>query len=532
MTNFLQDRTAKANILPRKQGFLLLTANRIYPLKIASPKLHTAHLQPNAEALLRCERALEQKDKGDHEGAQNLMGRYWQGLGKRPNLQGLHPSIAAEVLLTLGILTGWIGSKTQVEDAPETAKNLISESIHYFESVGDQTKVAAARVELAYCYWWKGEVNEARIMLREALEKLTTQGTVRARALLKLTTVEHSAARFSDALRILTDNALLFLKVNDHSTKGQYHNQLAMTLEEIAVAEKRNDYLQRAITEYEAADQQFKLARNPVFRASVKNNLGVVLFKLSRFKEAHKYLDEAKRLTIRFRDKARTAQIDGTRAQVLIAEGKLSEAEAVARRTVSAFERGGHLCLVADALITQGIAVARAERSERAHLIFQKAIEAALKVNALNKAGLAALTLIEEVPDLSPTTLQAAFQRAREWLKDSQSQDVLQRLNKAAGKFVSSIQAELSEEDATEILLAKRSGFHEQILDYERGLIKQALIQANGRVTQAASLLGLSYQALSYIIESRHKDLLKDRSPVRRRRSRKEPTGKLNEESG
>jgi DNA-binding NtrC family response regulator len=136
-------------------------------------------------------------------------------------------------------------------------------------------------------------------------------------------------------------------------------------------------------------------------------------------------------------------------------------------------------------------------RTERAHLIFQKAIEAALKVNALNKSGLAALTLIEEVPDLSPAILQAAYQRAREWLKDSQSQDVLQRLNKAAGKFVSSIHAELSDDDATKILLAKRPNFHEQMLNYEGALIKQALTQANGRVTQAASLLGLSYQALS-----------------------------------
>lgn len=58
----------------------------------------------------------------------------------------------------------------------------------------------------------------------------------------------------------------------------------------------------------------------------------------------------------------------------------------------------------------------------------------------------------------------------------------------------------------------------------EKALIKQALTQANGRVTHAASLLSMSYQALAYIIESRHKDLLKERSPVHRRRPRKEPS--------
>jgi hypothetical protein len=163
-------------------------------LKIASPKLHTSHLAPNAEALLRCQHALEQKDKGDYEGAQNLMGHLWIGVGERPDLAGLHPSIAAEVLLCAGILTGWIGSKNQIKDAQETAKNLITESITYLESVNDVTKIAAARTEIAYCYWRDGQLNEARTMLHEALKKLTTPGNTRARALLKLTTVEHSAA--------------------------------------------------------------------------------------------------------------------------------------------------------------------------------------------------------------------------------------------------------------------------------------------------------------------------------------------------
>lgn len=486
-------------------------------MKIASPKLHTAHLKPNAEALLRCQHALEQKDKGDYEGAQDLMGRFWGGVGERPNLEELHPSIAADVLLCVGVLTGWIGSKTQIEDAQETAKNLITESITYFESVGEVKKIAAARTEIAYCYFRDGELNEARTMLRETLTKLTTPGLTRARALLKLAIVEEAASRYNDAQKILIDNASLFERLSDHTTKGQYHNQLATTSEEIAVAENRGDYFQRAIAEYKAADHHFKLARNPIFRASVKNNVGVVLYRLSRFKEAHKYLDEARRLTVSFRDKAQTAQIDWTRAEVLIAEGKLKEAESIANKAAKALQKSGHQCFVSDAFITQGIALARLGRTERAHFIFQKAIEAALRVNALNKAGLAALTLIEELGNLSPATLQAAYRQAREWLADSQSQDVLSRLNEAAGKFVSSVQADLSTEDATEILLTRGCALQEKLLEVERETIRQALAQANGRVTHAASLLGMSYQALSYIIESRHKALLKERSPIRRR---------------
>jgi Tfp pilus assembly protein PilF len=138
------------------------------------------------------------------------------------------------VFLCVGILTGWIGSKTQHQDAQETAKNLISEAINYFESVGDQKKVAAARVEIAYCYWRDGELNEARIMLREALNKLTTEVDTRARAILKLATVELSATRYTDALKLLTDNQSLFEKVNNHTTKGSYHIELGSYLKKWA----------------------------------------------------------------------------------------------------------------------------------------------------------------------------------------------------------------------------------------------------------------------------------------------------------
>lgn len=59
------------------------------------------------------------------------------------------------------------------------------------------------------------------------------------------------------------------------------------------------------------------------------------------------------------------------------------------------------------------------------------------------------------------------------------------------------------------------------MLKYEGALIKQALAQSNGSVTYAASLLGVSYQALSYMIENRHKELLKARTPIRRRAPKK-----------
>lgn len=486
-------------------------------MKIASLKLDTAHSNANDEALLRCKTALEQKDREDYAGAQKTMRLYWRGIGETPNTGALDLSAKAEVLLCVGILTSWIGSKNQVSQAQEIAKNLLTQSITYFEETKDVIKAAVAQSEIAYCYWREGALNEARSWLDEALKRLTFQGAARARALLKLSTVEWTSGWFREALEVLEQNEPLFRKITNPTIKGGYHSELAIIHRNLATTENRREYFQRAIKEYKEAEKNFKLAHNPIYRADVINNVGFLQFKLCRFTEAHKYFREARRLTVKFKDKARTAQIDESRAQVLIAEGRLTEGERSARRAVSLLRKSGRICLMAEALITQGVALARLSRTAHAHFVFRQAIEAAIDVNALNVAGLAALTLIEEIQELSPDILQAAYRQAREWLATSQSPDIKLRLADVAARVVASIHTELSTDEATEILLTEPGGLRAQLEKHEGVVIKRALAEADGRVTHAASLLEMRYQSLAYIIERRHPDLLKKRTPIRRR---------------
>lgn len=503
------------------QDFFTLTGKGLSLVKIASLKLNSALGNANDEALLRCKTALEQKDRGDYAGAQETMRSMWKRVGERPKTTGLDPSVAAEVLLCVGILTSWIGSKNQIRDAQEIAKNLLTESITHFDSMRDPTKVAEAESEIAYCYWREGALNEARSWLDEALEKLTFEGAARARALLKLTTVEWTAGRFREALELLERNESLFRKITNHTIKGGYHTELAIIHRNLATMENRLEYFRRAINEYREAERQFRLAHNQIFRADVINNVGFLLFKLGHYKEAHKYLHEARRLTAKFKDKTHTAQIDESRAQVLIAQGKLTEAERIARRAVSVLRKSGRVCLMAEALLTQGVALARLGRTGHAHFIFRQAIEAAHHVNALNIAGLAALTLLEEIQELSVETLQAAYRQAREWLASSQSPDIKLRLADVAARVVASINTELSTDQATEILLTEPGGLRAQLEKHEGVVIRRALAEVNGRVTHAASLLEMRYQSLAYIIERRHPDLLKKRTPIRRRQRQK-----------
>jgi tetratricopeptide (TPR) repeat protein len=488
---------------------------------LASPKLDTSHLSRDEEALSRCEIALEQRDNENPQGALEIMHPLWRGVGTRPDIQALQAETAANVVLCAGILTGWIGARNQIKDAQESARNLITESITYYESNNLTRNAAEAWSEIAYCYWREGRINEARIMLHEALERLPPKGLKRARALLKLADVEHSAARYYDALKLLTDNSAVFASIRYLPVKGSYHNELAITFRTIGTAENRRDYFQRALTEYRAAEHHFKLAKNYIYCASVKNNEAVVLSKLGRFKEAHKHLDQARLITVRLKDRTRTAQIDSTRAELLIAEGKFKAAEAAARRAATALEKVGHGCWLADVLTLKAIAQARLGKPARAQITLQRAIEVAHEADALNKAGVAALTMIEEVEHLSPETLQAAYQQAREWLADSQSREVLSRLSAAGGKLADSLCKQMSRDEAVDVLLPKPLDLDQRLLECEHETIKEALAQTDGSVAHAAPLLGRTYQGLSHMIEAKHPDLLTKRTPIRRRSRRK-----------
>ena len=478
-------------------------------------RLEFAHLTLNESAWLRYQAAVKLKDRGDYEGAQEVMRPFWTEFGERPDVEGLNPPMIAEVLLHVGILTRWIGSKNQISEAQDTAKDLISESMTLFETLRDSPRVAAARAELAICYWWAGALDEARVMLTEALKRITTEGNTRANALIFLAAVEWSASRYSLSLKLLTENAALFRKIPNHTLKGTYHNQLAMVLRKLITTENRDNYFRRIIKEYEQAEHYFKLGHNTLYRANVKNNVGNVLRQMRRFAEARKYIQEARRLAVLLKDKALVAQFDDTRAQLLTDEGRLDEAETVARASVSSLRKSGHQVLLVDSLITQGIVLARLGRKEQAQFTFQNAIEVACDAGALNKAGLAALSLIEEIDDLKAEVLGTAYEQASEWLADCFSQGLLLRFKTVGVKLARELQRERPPK--SDLLFNQTLCLPDETLKLEGEMISQALAKVNGKITKAAKLLGIRYQTLAFIIEARHPDLLKQRSPIYRR---------------
>jgi tetratricopeptide (TPR) repeat protein len=429
-------------------------------------ELENQNLSVDRRAVVCCELARELEDKGEYEKARKALSAYWKRIDERPKLAGLEPSAAAEVLLRAGVLTGLLQS--QITDAQEKAKNLISESLRIFQTQRYKKKIAEAQTELALCYWRTGEIDNARDVLTEALSYLATESEVKAKAIIRLAIVELEAAEYDEGLRILTEHALLFQKINNQTIRGSYHVTLANMLEWLWETEKRTEYLDRALVEYAAASYYFERAEHKRYLANVENNLGLIYFKIYRCAEAHEHLDRARRILVGLKDTVTIAQVDETRACVFLKQNHITEAERVARFSVRSLEKSGCNVLLAEALTTHGRALARLGNYGIALSTFRRAIALAEHAGNLNRVADAALAAFQEIG--------------------------------------------IAEGDS----LASGRTFNEakQLLEHE--FIKRALDAAQGSITHAARSLGMSHQALDYMLHTRHKDLLEKRKPPRR----------------
>jgi tetratricopeptide (TPR) repeat protein len=494
------------------------------------------------DAQLRCQSAKKLEDEGNYEGARAALGDLWQGFDQRPQIDGLDEATQAEVLLHAGTIAGWLGRTRQLEGVQETAKDFIFESARTFERLGLADKLVDAQIQLSLCYWREGALDEARVTLHELLSKLPERnGEQKLRVLANLAIVERTANRYREAFRIQTEAAPLLEHSNNHLLRGNFHNEFGLVLKNLAKSEGRHDYIDRAFIEFTAASYHWDLAGNAGYVALVENNLGSLLLTAGKLVEAHQHLNRARALFSKLRDKGSIAQVDETRARVFLAEEHYTQAEIAVRGSVRIFEEGDEKSLFAEALTTHGTTLARLGRYERAAGQFQKAMEVAQQAGAPEMEGIAALTMLEELSGSLPLeAMRESFQSAESLLAQTKDPGVDHRLAQCARTILRAEQergaltkhsksaSEAGNRNSDSVGPAESHAspaepwtgcaLETEVLNYEGHLIKRALEAANGSVTRAARMLGITHQGLAFILNGRHKTLLNVRTPVRHRR--------------
>ncbi|MBA3242329.1 MAG: tetratricopeptide repeat protein [Acidobacteria bacterium] len=482
-------------------------------------------LTRDEQAMLRCRITADFEHRGQYEAAGNALAELWQGIGQRPILKGLPEGTAAEVLLRAGSLSGWLASAAQDKEGQAAAKDLISESITRFESLGETARAAAAQSDLGYCYWREGAYDEARVIYANALKKLTDKDDreLRAKILIRCVLVESCSGRYNDSLRLLTDATQLFEESTSNALKGKFHNELGLVLRKLGTVECRPDYTDRAIIEYTAASHHFELAGHTRYRASAENNLGFLLYLVGRYEEAHEHLNRARVLFLGAKDKGRIAQVDDARARVLLAEGRIREAGRAIRDAVRTLEKGGEQALLAEALTTQGRVLSKSGDFAESRNTLRRAANLAEQAGAVEDAGRSLLTLIEEHGErITEHELLETYRRAENSLKATQDAGTIARLRDCAGRIVSArLTAAPAQQGRSFTDVWANFNLSKAVHEFEARFIRRALIDAQGSITRAARLLGFTHHGtLASMLEGegRHKDLSHLRTPPGRRR--------------
>jgi CheY-like chemotaxis protein len=490
-------------------------------VQLAALNTRNRDLNLAQQAKLSCDLAKQFEKAGEYEAACEALLFFWPDRDRSPRLEGLDQYARAEVLLRVGNLAGWLGSSEQTGRSQERAKDLITRSLEDFSELGSDEKIAEARGDLALCYWREGSFDEARVQIRTALQVLPEEkNELRAVLLIRAGIVEEKTQQLQEALRFYYEAAPLVDRSEDHALQGAFHNGFATLFTRLGTEENRRDYLDKALIEGAAASFHFEQAGNTRYLARVENNLGFLFFTLGQYREAHQHLDRARYLFLETRDRGTAAQIDETRARTLLAEGKVVDAERVVRSAVKSLERGGEQAVLAEALNTHGIALARLGYHARSRALLERAVEIAQTTGDVEGAGRVKLSIIEELGHtMNAKELISTFRGARALSKNSQDPLTLRRLIASMEIVMMSVDPALGVQ--TEALDTSWEGFSlkGRILEFEKNLLERALRDAGGSVTRAAQLLGFRHhQSLIALINGRHRDLLKSRSAIRKRR--------------
>ncbi len=294
-------------------------------------------------------------------------------------------------------------------------------------------------------------------------------------------------------------------------------------LRKLGTSEHRRDYTDRAIIEYTAAAFHFEEAGHTSYRARAENNLGFLLHTVGRYDDAQGHLNNARVLFLAVRDKGSVAQVDETRARVLLAQGRTKEAERAIRDAVRVLAKGGEQGLYADALMTQGRVLAKLGNFPESRNTLRKAANVAEAAGAVEDAGRALLVLLEEHGErISEREFLESYQRADKLLGSTQDGETIARLRACASRIVSARLASLPPHRHRSVA-DFWAGFSlpEKVHAYEARYIRRALIDAKGSITHAARLLGWGYHGtLQSMLDEggRHHDLAHLRTPLEKRK--------------
>jgi len=391
-------------------------------------------LIPSEQLQVYCAIAREQIDVGNYEAACKIL-RPWWSYGDWPRLGELNQQTCADLLLTIGELAGYVASTKQLPRGQRHGEELLNGSIALFEQLGFSRRAAAARIELALCYYRQGLFDIGRSTLIRVLNELSdTDWELRSLALIRLASLERHAGKLRDALSRLTE-ASAGVELAGPWATARSHLEVASIYKDLAVSEDLPHYFDEAKLFYFKALHQFEAVGHHRYVAAVENNIGFLLLNLGAHETATKHLLRARRLFESLSDCVRGAQVNDTLARLYVQMKQYDLAQQLIEHAVKILELTDSEALLAEALVTKGVVLRGLRHYSEAKNSFEAAYRVAERCGDKEGAGRSLLIMYEEMAEyLEKVEESHISQRLKALLADTQQTTLKNRVKRVLAK--------------------------------------------------------------------------------------------------
>jgi DNA-binding winged helix-turn-helix (wHTH) protein/tetratricopeptide (TPR) repeat protein len=315
-----------------------------------------------------------------------------------PQLAGLSPHAAGDLLFTLGALIGNLAASGRLTKGHRQAEALLNGSIAIFENLSLYNRSGEARSDLGRCYYREGVFPLAIENLNTALRIIDrNESDLRSSCLVVLGAVDRDCGRLVDSLLKLNEAAALCEPRTLNAIRSYF--ELATTLKELALVEDNPSYNEAALEHFYRALNECDAIGNHLFGAAVQNNLGFLLINIGRYEEAEIHLLRSRRVFQALGDELRAAIVNESLARLYVAMNDYLRASISVDASVEVLERNDGEALLAEALATKGLVLAKLKQPSEAIKTLHGARKVAERCGFTEGIGRVLLILVEQLND-------------------------------------------------------------------------------------------------------------------------------------
>lgn len=259
----------------------------------------------------------------------------WDDFDREPDFSAFELIQQAELFRLSGHFLGNYGKSKNLVSYQERAKNLLTRCIEIYTDFKKYKKVADAQNALAICYIREGAFQEAELILEKtAIEFLNDKlDLVYLQNRGNLLLAKHLQKKHNEELEIIEEIIVPMDFCSDKKACFVFH-------EEAGLYFKSTQHFNKAIYHYFRAIEYAKELGNLKFLTSVINNLANLYLKIGRFDLAHLNEDEALKIAKEDKQTGWIPHFLDTKATIYFEEGNVKAALETIDEAIATFQKG------------------------------------------------------------------------------------------------------------------------------------------------------------------------------------------------